>query len=60
LIRHCGDLDAPDARDRETRGLLSAAGEHPRASLHIVALNATGAPPLPGNIRVHHCGRVAA
>jgi uncharacterized protein len=54
LIQVCADVDAPDARERETRGLLSAAAEHPRATLHIVALNATATPSLPGNIRLHH------
>ena len=40
LIQVCADLDTADTRDREVRGLLAAAGEHPRATLHLVALTA--------------------
>jgi hypothetical protein len=36
LIQVCADLDAVGMRKREVRGLLAAAGEHPRATLHLV------------------------
>jgi predicted AAA+ superfamily ATPase len=53
LIQVCADLDAPGTRDREVRGLLAAAGEHPRATLHVIALSADGSPPLPDQIHLH-------
>jgi predicted AAA+ superfamily ATPase len=53
LIQVCADLDAPGARERETRALLAAAREYPRATLHFVALNAASATQLPEGIRLH-------
>ena len=53
LIQVCADLDAPDTRAREVRGLLAAAGEHPQATLHLVTLAATRTPPLPDGIRLY-------
>ncbi len=38
LIQVCSDLDAPATRERETRALLDAAGEYPRATLNLVSL----------------------
>ncbi len=52
LIQVCADLDAAGTRDREIRGLLAAAGEHPQATLHLVSLTATRMP-LPHDIRMH-------
>lgn len=53
LIQVCADLDLPETRQRETRGLLAAAGEHPQASLHLVALNIDLAAALPDQVRLH-------
>jgi predicted AAA+ superfamily ATPase len=53
LIQVCADLDAPGTRDRELRGLLTAAGEYPSATLHLMALTAAGSPPIPDNVRLH-------
>jgi uncharacterized protein len=53
LIQICADLDAPAAFQRECRGLLAAAAEHPAATLHTIALTADRLLPLPDNIRVH-------
>lgn len=53
LIQVCADFDAPGSRERELRALLAAAGQYPRATLHLVALAATGTPPLPKNVRLH-------
>jgi predicted AAA+ superfamily ATPase len=53
LIQVCADLDAPGTRERETRSLLAAARDHPRATLHVVALAGESTPPLPGQIRLH-------
>lgn len=39
LIQVCANLDDPATRERETRALLAAAPLHPRASLHLVALD---------------------
>jgi hypothetical protein len=52
LVQVCADLDAPDARHREVRALLAAAGQYPRATLHLVALAAADAP-LPENVQLH-------
>jgi hypothetical protein len=50
LIQVCADLDATGARDREVCGLAAAAREHPRATLHLVALTGASVPPLPHGI----------
>jgi predicted AAA+ superfamily ATPase len=55
LIQVCADLDAPGTREREVRALLSAAGEHPRATLHLVAL-ASSRVPIHEGIRLHVAG----
>lgn len=39
LIQVCADLSAAPTREREFRGLLEAAAEHPEASLHLIALD---------------------
>jgi predicted AAA+ superfamily ATPase len=53
LIQVCTDLGDPATRERETRALLEAAREHPRASLHLVCMTAEGARDLPANVTVH-------
>ncbi|MBI4861911.1 MAG: ATP-binding protein [Candidatus Riflebacteria bacterium] len=53
LIQSCADLDDPATRERETRALLSAKAAHPRASLHLVSLQADPVPNLPGGISLH-------
>ena len=53
LIQVCADLDAPATRARETRALLEAAGEHPRATLHLISLRPETARDIPSKIAVH-------
>jgi hypothetical protein len=53
LVQVCADLDASGTRDRETRSLLAAAREYPRATLHVVALTGAIVPPFPHDIRLH-------
>jgi len=53
LIQVCADLDVPGVRERETRALLEAAREHPRASLHLISLEADAARSLPARVSAH-------
>jgi len=53
LIQVCTNLDAPETRARETRALLAAADEYPRASLHLVALTTDVVGSLPENLKLH-------
>ena len=53
LVQVCSDLAESGAREREIRALLSAAKEHPRASLNIVTLIPESAMDIPGHINIH-------
>lgn len=53
LIQVCADLESPATRDRETRALLDAAREHPRAALQVVTLQPDTARNLPSRVTVH-------
>ena len=53
LIQVCADLDAPATTERETRGLLAAASEHPRATLHLVTLEPEHSRDLPKGVSAH-------
>jgi predicted AAA+ superfamily ATPase len=53
LIQVCADLDSAPVRGRETKALLEAAREYPRAGLHIIVLNGDIVPELPKTIAVH-------
>jgi predicted AAA+ superfamily ATPase len=53
LIQVCLDLAETGAMEREVRGLLSAAKEHPRAALEVVTLFPETAGNVPENIQVH-------
>ncbi len=53
LIQACAHLDAPGTCEREVRSLLGASAEYPRATLHLVTLTDTSAPPIPDNIHLH-------
>lgn len=53
LIQVCADLESPATRDRETRALLDAAREQPRATLQVVTLQPEPARTLPARITVH-------
>jgi hypothetical protein len=53
LIQVCADPAAPEIGARETRALLAGAKEHPRASLHLVALTTDSPPPLPEAVTLH-------
>ncbi len=46
-------MAATDIVEREVRALLAGAKEHPRASLHLIALTADVAPPLPEDVTLH-------
>lgn len=46
LIQVCANLDAPDVRERELRGLAEAHAEHRSASRHLVSLS----PERPGDL----------
>ncbi|MBI4579472.1 MAG: ATP-binding protein, partial [Planctomycetes bacterium] len=53
LIQVCADLDDRETREREVRGLQAAAGEHPKATLHLITLTPEAAVGVPQNVRVH-------
>lgn len=53
LIQACASLDDPATRERETRALLEAARQHPRASLHLISLDIPVAFDRPTDITVH-------
>jgi hypothetical protein len=50
LIQVCTDLDAPATRERETRALIEAGGEHPGATLNLISLAPLRASDLPSGI----------
>lgn len=53
LIQVCASLDDSAVRERETRALLEAARQHPRARLHLVSLDIPAALDIPAKITVH-------
>jgi predicted AAA+ superfamily ATPase len=53
LIQVCADLDTPATRERETRALLAAAGEHPRAKLRLITLQPELSRDLPKGVIAH-------
>ncbi|MFQ5506110.1 MAG: ATP-binding protein [Planctomycetota bacterium] len=53
LIQVCADLGDATTCQREMRGLLAAAAEHPRASLEVVTLTPESARIVSEGIRVH-------
>jgi predicted AAA+ superfamily ATPase len=53
LIQVCAELGTPEARERETRALLEAAREHPRAGLHLITLAPESALTVPEQITLH-------
>ena len=53
LIQVCADLDDPTTHERETRALLEATDEYPRATLHLVSLHPEIPRDLPANINPH-------
>lgn len=53
LIQVCLDLAGTEAMEREFRGLISAAKEHPRASLDLITLLPETVRNAPDKIRVH-------
>jgi hypothetical protein len=50
---HPAELDDPQVREREARGLVAARTEHPRTSLHLVTWTPESASGLPEGVRVH-------
>jgi hypothetical protein len=53
LIQVSTSLEDPDAREREVRALSEAASEHPRAALHVIALEPGGTEGIPPTVKVH-------
>jgi hypothetical protein len=53
LVQVCSDLAEPGARERKIRALLSAAKEHPRASLNTVMLIPESAVDIPEHVNIH-------
>jgi len=53
LIQVCADLGDETTREREVRGLLSAAVDHPQASLNLITLTPESVGEIPEPIRVH-------
>jgi len=53
LIQVCADLEVSAVRDRETRALLEAVSEHPRALLHLIVLEPGAARNFPPGVEVH-------
>ena len=53
LIQVCAETDALQTRERESRALLSAADEHPEASLYLITLTPETASDFPSSINVH-------
>ena len=53
LLQVCADLGDETTREREVRGLLAAAAEHPHASLELVTLTPESARGVPETVRVH-------
>ena len=53
LIQVCVDLDTRVTRERETRALLEAEGEHPRATSHLISLEPASGRDLPADITLH-------
>lgn len=51
LIQVCAGADQPETLEREVRALLDAAGEHRKAALHLVGLNAEPPKGLPKSIQ---------
>lgn len=51
LIQVCYSMDEPETRERETRALMEASEEHPRASLHLVTAVSDSAMDMPDNIK---------
>jgi uncharacterized protein len=56
LIQVCADLAAPGTREREMNALQEAAGEHPKASLHLITLEMPVGAKAPAPIAVHAAG----
>jgi len=52
LIQVCSQLDDPATRDREVRGLIAAATEHPQAQLILLTLTPESARDVPPPVRV--------
>lgn len=50
LLQVCADLDALATRERETRALLEASGEHPNAALQLISLEPEPPADLPSDI----------
>jgi len=57
LIQVCVDLDAGVTRERETRALLEAGGEHPGSTLHLISLETVTARDMPEAIALRAAAR---
>ena len=53
LIQVCASLDDTATSERETRALLGAARQYPRARRHLLSLDIPAALDIPAEITVH-------
>jgi hypothetical protein len=53
LIQVCAELDHPEPREREVRGLLAAAAEHPGPRVELVTMTPETGRDVPPAIAVH-------
>jgi predicted AAA+ superfamily ATPase len=53
LLQVCADIDKPDVRDRELRGLADALDENKRSTAHLIVLAPERPPNIPDSIHWH-------
>jgi predicted AAA+ superfamily ATPase len=53
LLQVCADMDAPDVRDRELRGLVDALAENKKSTAHLIVLEPERPPDLPDSVHWH-------
>lgn len=53
LLQVCAELGSSETFQRETRALREAAREHPRATMHLISLDADVAEEVPPDITLH-------
>ena len=53
LIQVCANMDAPDVRDRELRGLIEGLAEHKGVTAHLIVLESQPPMDVPNSIKWH-------
>lgn len=53
LLQVCADMEAPDVRDRELRGLVDALAEKKKSEAHLIVLEPERPPDLPDSVHWH-------